>query len=143
MQLHHCSRRRPTCSALSSTTAPSPSRSLSMKGCNFAHNSPFIVFAISNKSKTGRVWPANPQSSLIAMCIYFFPKEKLHLISKYLSQDSNHDCPGYYIRWLIKNDSVYGHRFKGRWIDIGTPEAYLSVCNRWDTYVPHPSSIGT
>lgn len=72
--------------------------------------------------------PTKPESSLIAMCIYFFPKEKLHLISDYLSHNDHNGAPGNYISWLIESDRVYGYTFdKGTWLDIGDADAYTEA----------------
>lgn len=71
--------------------------------------------------------PETPRTSLIAMCVYFFPKEKLHLISDYLSQNNNNDAPGNYISWLLKSDKVYGYKFEGNWLDIGDIDAYTEA----------------
>lgn len=88
--------------------------------------------------------PAIPKSHFVATCIYFFPKEKLSLIAKYLSdnhsnanithntqyavrntQNDNHhnDAPGSYIKWLTQNDSVYGYICNGIWYDLGNFDA--------------------
>jgi glucose-1-phosphate thymidylyltransferase len=71
--------------------------------------------------------PAQPKSSLIAMCIYFFPKENLHLIGHYLNQNGEYDAPGHYISWLTKSDKVYGYTFEGNWCDIGDIDAYTEA----------------
>lgn len=71
--------------------------------------------------------PTQPKSSLIAMGIYFFPKERLRLISEYLSQNNNHDAPGQYISWLAKLDKVYGYAFEGDWRDISDKDAYTDA----------------
>jgi glucose-1-phosphate thymidylyltransferase len=64
--------------------------------------------------------PDQPESSLVAMCLYYFPKEKLSLIKEYLTTQTNKkDATGFYIDWLSKKDAVYGFVFGGRWYDIG------------------------
>lgn len=68
--------------------------------------------------------PAQPKSSVVAMCIYFFAKENLHLFEQYLSQNSRSEEPGNYISWLAKSDKVYGYSFEGNWCDIGDIDAY-------------------
>jgi glucose-1-phosphate thymidylyltransferase len=69
--------------------------------------------------------PKIPCSSLIAMCLYYFPKEQLGLISKYLEHKvKNHDATGFYIQWLMSEVAVYGFVFSGRWYDIGSHEFY-------------------
>lgn len=63
--------------------------------------------------------PARPKSTLVAMCLYYFPKEKLKLIKEYLIKSRKTDTTGVYIDWLRKKLSVYGYVFNGRWYDIG------------------------
>ena len=68
--------------------------------------------------------PLKPKSSLIAMCLYYFPKEKLNLINEYMRKTKKHDATGFYIDWLRQRESVFGYVFKGRWYDIGDPKVY-------------------
>lgn len=63
--------------------------------------------------------PESPKSNLIGTCIYFFPKEKLNLISEYLNAGHHRDTPGSYISWLIQKDRVYGRVYEGTWFDLG------------------------
>ncbi|MDD5155824.1 MAG: nucleotidyltransferase family protein [Candidatus Omnitrophica bacterium] len=69
--------------------------------------------------------PKNPESALIAMCLYYFAKEKLGLIKEYLNERSSKgDAMGFYIDWLRKKEKVYGFVFSGRWYDIGDHKFY-------------------
>lgn len=68
--------------------------------------------------------PKKPKSDLAAMCIYYFPKEHLSVISKYMKSKFSKDAPGNYISWLAANDAVYGYRFEGEWFDIGDMDSY-------------------
>ncbi len=68
--------------------------------------------------------PESPKSSLIAMCLYYFPKESLGLIDQYLKETGTSDTAGDYIKWLCRNNSVYGFKFTGKWYDIGSIESY-------------------
>ncbi len=69
--------------------------------------------------------PKNPKSSLIAMCLYYFPKEKLRLIKEYVnSKTYKYDATGFYIDWLRKKVPVYGFVFSGFWYDIGDYKVY-------------------
>ncbi|MBA7599812.1 UTP--glucose-1-phosphate uridylyltransferase [subsurface metagenome] len=67
--------------------------------------------------------PPRPTSTLIATCLYLFPKEDLNLISTYLKEKRSSDAPGYYIQWLAKRGEVYGFVFKEKWYDIGSLES--------------------
>lgn len=68
--------------------------------------------------------PAVPKSTLVAMCLYYFPKEKLGLIKEYLSLKKKSDATGFYIEWLCTRCAVYGFVFKGKWYDIGDHKFY-------------------
>jgi glucose-1-phosphate thymidylyltransferase len=76
--------------------------------------------------------PRNPESTLIAMCLYYFPKEKLGLIQEYLNSEiEKHDATGFYIDWLRKKVPVYGFIFDGCWYDIGDHKFYHEAKNRF------------
>ena len=69
--------------------------------------------------------PEKPNSTLVAMCLYYFPKERLSLIKKYLDiKHDKHDATGFYIDWLRKEVPVYGFAFGGCWYDIGHHQFY-------------------
>lgn len=63
--------------------------------------------------------PQRPKSTLAAMCLYYFPKDKLNLLKRYLKTGRDKDAPGHYISWLSENDVVFGYTFEGEWFDIG------------------------
>ncbi len=63
--------------------------------------------------------PGNPQTTLAAICMYLFSKDKLGLLEEYLREGNNPDAPGYYIQWLYKKTEVYGFAFGDKWYDIG------------------------
>lgn len=69
--------------------------------------------------------PKVPESTFIAMCLYYFPRERLGLIREYMETKTNKkDATGFYIDWLRKREKVYGFIFRGRWYDIGHHEHY-------------------
>jgi len=69
--------------------------------------------------------PRNPKSALVAMCLYYFPKERLRLIREYLnSKVEKIDATGFYIDWLREKVPVYAFVFSGRWFDIGDYRFY-------------------
>ncbi len=68
--------------------------------------------------------PDNPASSLIAMCLYYFPSETLGYLEEYLHISQKLDKAGDYIRWLAQHKGVYAFRFSGKWYDIGSKESY-------------------
>ncbi|MFH1094210.1 MAG: nucleotidyltransferase family protein [Candidatus Omnitrophota bacterium] len=63
--------------------------------------------------------PKKSASTLISMCIYYFSKENLKLIKKYICRKDLHDTSGDYIKWLSKEIDVLGYIFDGIWYDIG------------------------
>ena len=63
--------------------------------------------------------PKQPKSTLAAMCLYCFPKQKIRLLKKYKRDGNPLDLAGSFIRWLSRKEPVYGHIFKGKWLDIG------------------------
>ena len=68
--------------------------------------------------------PKKPKSTLVTMCFYYFPKDTIGLIGRYLKETSSADAAGGYIKWLSQNKEVYGFQFQGTWYDIGSVEAY-------------------
>lgn len=75
--------------------------------------------------------PDEPKSTLISTGIYYFPKEKLPFIKKYLASSDSSDAPGYYIGWLSKKDIVYGFAFSEDWYDIGDIESYKKANSKY------------
>jgi glucose-1-phosphate thymidylyltransferase len=68
--------------------------------------------------------PAKPKTTLISICLYYFPKATLPLVGKYLAAGNNKDQPGWYIQWLVKQLPTYGFVIDGLWFDIGDIESY-------------------
>ncbi len=75
--------------------------------------------------------PQNPKSTLISTGIYYFPKNKLPFIHKYVKMHSKLDAPGYYIGWLCKEDKVFGFSFLEDWYDIGNIESYNKADSKY------------
>lgn len=81
-------------------------------------------FGIVKLNKESRVIdfqekPKKPASTLAATCIYYFPQPSLRFLNAFISKSEWVDASGKYIGWLAKNTKVYGHKLKGRWLDIG------------------------
>ncbi|PIN87208.1 hypothetical protein COV19_00975 [Candidatus Woesearchaeota archaeon CG10_big_fil_rev_8_21_14_0_10_44_13] len=66
--------------------------------------------------------PAQPKSTLIAICMYLLPKKDLFYIDKYLELGKNPDAPGRLIEWLHTVRHTFGFVFEGTWFDIGDHE---------------------
>lgn len=71
--------------------------------------------------------PQEPKSHYAAPPFYFYRKETLPLIDKYLKEGNNPDAPGHFIPWLIHQTDVYAYTFEDMIIDIGTPESYQAA----------------
>jgi len=76
--------------------------------------------------------PQSPATTLISICLYYFPKETLGLISEYLEAGNNPDAPGYYIGWLYKREPTYGFVFEGSWYDIGDIASYHQASKEYE-----------
>jgi len=64
--------------------------------------------------------PKQPQSNLVAMCLYYISKKYLNLLSVYMQDGKRSaDATGSYIAWLKDQVPVYGYVFRGAWFDIG------------------------
>ena len=71
--------------------------------------------------------PDDPNSTLVSIACYAFPRETLDLLETYLSDGNNPDEPGWFIQWLQNEEDVYAFTFDGAWFDIGTPDSYLDA----------------
>ena len=64
--------------------------------------------------------PEKPESNIVAMCLYYIPKNYLDLIDEYVrTKNKKVDATGSYISWLKEKRDVYGYVFSGWWFDIG------------------------
>lgn len=68
--------------------------------------------------------PEHPKSSLISMCLYYYPAASLDLIRKFVADTHKTDTTGGYIQWLYQNQPVFGLTFSGKWYDIGSVDSY-------------------
>lgn len=68
--------------------------------------------------------PQHPTSTLISMCLYYFTKESLILMTEFIKETNKTDTTGGYIQWLCKRIDVYGVKFFGKWYDIGSVESF-------------------
>ena len=71
--------------------------------------------------------PKDPPTTLASMGIYFFPKETLAYVDRYLQSHGNPDAPGFYVSWLTEQIDVYAFPFKGTWFDIGDLNSYYKA----------------
>lgn len=73
--------------------------------------------------------PHNPQTRLVGIALYFYPKESLHFIEDYIAEGNNPDQPGRLVEWLYKRTPVGGFPLKGMWYDIGSRETLEAAHN--------------
>jgi len=74
--------------------------------------------------------PKRPNSPLVAMCLYYIPREQFSLIGNYMKLNKNKtDATGKYIGWLKKKADIFCFVFKGSWFDIGDHK-YLAAAKK-------------
>ncbi|MBI3999230.1 MAG: nucleotidyltransferase family protein [Candidatus Omnitrophica bacterium] len=78
--------------------------------------------------------PKDPPTTLASMGIYYFPKETLRYVDRYLEGNRNPDAPGYYIGWLAKETSIFVFPFRGAWFDIGDLNSYRKADQHFQVF---------
>lgn len=72
--------------------------------------------------------PQQPQSTLVSMGLYIFPKDVLPLFSQFLKMsEKGKGAPGYFIQWLCTQKEVEGVILPGKWYDIGDRASYIKA----------------
>ena len=66
--------------------------------------------------------PANPQSTLAALALYYYSRDVLPLVGTYLKEGNNPDQPGRFLQWLYTRRPIHTFQIKGKWLDIGSKE---------------------
>jgi glucose-1-phosphate thymidylyltransferase len=91
-----------------------------------SHASKYGVVSLDRNSKIidFQEKPAQPQSSLVATCLYYVPCDRLGRFAEYARSRSEMDASGSFISWLSKKEQVYGFVFERHWCDIGDPQIY-------------------
>lgn len=64
--------------------------------------------------------PQQPRSTLAGIALYFYPRETLPLVHRYVAEGNNADAPGRLIQWLYPQLPVYTWQLLGLWFDIGS-----------------------
>ncbi len=67
--------------------------------------------------------PSSPKSTLASTGIYYFPAPKLSKMKDYMETGLVKDAPGNFVKWLSKNDEVFGYAFTEGWYDIGDKDS--------------------
>ena len=66
--------------------------------------------------------PVQPQSTLIGIALYFYPRPALAEIRRYIAEGNNPDQPGRLIQWMYPQQPVHTWTVPGDWLDIGSTE---------------------
>lgn len=76
--------------------------------------------------------PKKPDSTMLATCVYFFPREAFGLLDMFIAAHPKVDTSGKYIEWLLGQTCVYAYQMKGVWLDIGhVDELKAAARRRW------------
>ena len=89
----------------------------------------YWIISIDNTNKVTKFVekPQNPESTLAAICVYYYPKYILPQIEEYLSQWNNPDAPGNFPARLINKDDVYAQIHNKHRYDVGWFESLKSA----------------
>ncbi len=101
-------------------------------------------FGILDLDKTSRVYALDEKpgvekikSTNVCLATYVFNRADFDLISLYLESvaetQKQKDSLGYFINFIIKNTLTYTYQFRGKFIDIGSPEDYYSLITKSTT----------
>ncbi len=71
--------------------------------------------------------PAEPQSTLIGIALYYYPRAVLPEIRRYIREGHNPDQPGRLIQWLYPQQPVHTWTVPGDWLDIGSLESLAAA----------------
>jgi len=87
------------------------------------------LYGVVEVDREGRVVafeekPANPKSALASIGAYYFCRDKVPLVGRYLSEGNKPDQPGNYVQWLYRQVPVFGFVIPGQWYDIGDLDSY-------------------
>ncbi len=89
-------------------------------------------FGVAVLNENGKVMelvekPQNPPSNTAVFATYFYNKETVDLLRKYIEEGNKADAPGYFVQWLYKIKDVYAYKINGECFDVGNIEAYNEV----------------
>lgn len=94
-------------------------------------------FGIALLDEAGKVLdieekPAHPKSNTVVFATYLYRRETVPLFAQYLAEGNKPDAPGNFPAWLYRRKEVYAYTFEGDCYDIGTPESYREVCEKYE-----------
>lgn len=73
--------------------------------------------------------PQHPTSTVTGIALYYYPRNVLPLIRRYVAEGNNPDQPGRLVQWLYPRIPFYTWAVPGVWYDIGSKET-LEEANR-------------
>ncbi len=73
--------------------------------------------------------PEYPTTTVIGIALYYYPKDLIPTIKKYVEDGHNADQPGRLVQWLYTRIPVFTWSLPGLWYDIGSKET-LEEANR-------------
>ena len=73
--------------------------------------------------------PKNPTTTLVGTATYIYHRKHVPLLKQYLAEGNSPDQPGNFVAWLHKRVPVYGYKFEGGWLDIGSQQELLVADN--------------
>jgi glucose-1-phosphate thymidylyltransferase len=79
--------------------------------------------------------PEHPRSTLTGIALYFYPRETLPLVRRYVEEGNNPDQPGRLVQWLYPRVDFYTWVVPGIWFDIGSAES-LAEADRVFSQLP-------
>lgn len=94
-------------------------------------------FAVATLAEDGRVLslrekPQDPESNIGIYALYVYHRETLPRVKEYLDGGNVPDSPGRLPEWLCRQGHELGaYVFDGECIDIGTPESYREICEKF------------
>lgn len=66
--------------------------------------------------------PAEPQSTLIGIALYYYPRQTVGDFATYIAAGNNPDQPGRFVQWLYRRTAVQTWEVPGTWFDVGSKE---------------------
>lgn len=66
--------------------------------------------------------PEDARTTLAGIALYYYPRQVLPLLRRYLEEGNNPDQPGRLPEWLYSRTPVYTWQLPGAWYDIGSAE---------------------
>jgi len=76
--------------------------------------------------------PASPPSLYMAVPYYVFPASTISEIEEYEKRGGVLDSPGSILSWFVEKIPVYAYKVKGYYYDVGTPQVYRELREKFN-----------